>query len=90
MEGGTTPDVVADAIYGAAIGGDDRIRIPVSEDAEVWAAARDRSTTEQWLSLYAEPDDARFAIRAEQMFGADTLASPSLHARRSTEKQAVI
>jgi len=90
MEGGLTPDVVAEAIYGAAIGGDDRIRIPVGEDADVWAAARDRSTTEECVSLYAEPDDTRFAIRAEQMFGVDTLASPSLHARRSTAKQAVI
>jgi NAD(P)-dependent dehydrogenase (short-subunit alcohol dehydrogenase family) len=84
MEGGVTPDVVAEAIYRAAIGGDDRIRIQVGEDAEVWAAARDRSTTEQWVSLYAEADDTRFRSRAEQTFGVDTLASPSLHARRST------
>ena len=30
--------------------------------------------------------EASGATRAEQMFGVDTLASPSLHARRSTAK----
>jgi len=81
MEGGTTPDVVAEAIYRAATE-DGPIHVPVGDDAEILAAARDRATADEWVSIYTEPEEQRFVERATQLFGADILNPPSLRARR--------
>ena len=43
MEGGTLPDVVAEAIYRAATQ-DGPLRVPVGDDADVLAVARARAT----------------------------------------------
>jgi NAD(P)-dependent dehydrogenase (short-subunit alcohol dehydrogenase family) len=83
MEGGTLPDVVAQAIYDAVTDEDAPVRIPVGEDAEVLAAARDRVTTDEWVSMLTEPDENAFAARFEQMAGVDLLHPPSLNARRT-------
>jgi NAD(P)-dependent dehydrogenase (short-subunit alcohol dehydrogenase family) len=82
MDGGTTPDIVAEAIYDAATREGVPLRVPVGADAVVWAAARDRVTSEEWVSLHAEPDEDAWIARAERMFGVDTLNPPSLNARR--------
>jgi NAD(P)-dependent dehydrogenase (short-subunit alcohol dehydrogenase family) len=82
MEGGTTPDVVAEAIYDAASRDDAPLRTPVGDDAQVWAAGRDRAGSEEWVALHAEPDEDAWVARAEQLFGVDTLNPPSLNARR--------
>ena len=82
MEGGTLPDAVAAAIYDAATRPDSPLRIPVGADAEVLAAGRDNMTADDWVSLYAEPDEEAFVARSEQAFGVDTLNPPSLNARR--------
>jgi NAD(P)-dependent dehydrogenase (short-subunit alcohol dehydrogenase family) len=86
MEGGTLPDVVAAAIYDAATRKDSPLRIPVGEDAQVLAAGRDKMTAEEWVSLYAEPDEPTFVARAQQVFGTDTLNPPSLNARRKAAR----
>ena len=82
MEGGTLPDAVAAAIYDAATRTDSPLRIPVGADAEVLAAGRNNMTADEWVSLYAEPDEDAFVARAKQAFGVDTLNPPSLNARR--------
>jgi len=82
MEGGTLPDAVAAAIFDAAARTDAPLRIPVGADAEVLAVARNQMTADEWVSLYAEPDEDAFVARAEQAFGVDTLNPPSLNARR--------
>lgn len=82
MEGGTLPDAVATAIYDAATRPDSPVRIPVGADAEVVAAGRENMTVDEWVSLYAEPDEETFVTRAQQAFGVDMLNPPSLNARR--------
>jgi NAD(P)-dependent dehydrogenase (short-subunit alcohol dehydrogenase family) len=81
MEGGTLPDVVAEAIYRATTE-DGPLHVPVGDDADVLAAARARATPDEWISIYAEPDEQRFVDRFTQLCGADILNSPSLNARR--------
>jgi len=81
MEGGTTPDVVAEAIYQAAIE-DGPLHVLVGDDAEVLVVARARATPDEWVSIYAEPDEQRFVDRFTQLCGADILNPPSLNARR--------
>jgi NAD(P)-dependent dehydrogenase (short-subunit alcohol dehydrogenase family) len=88
MEGGTTPDVVARAIYEAVQEGGTKLRYPVGADAEVIAAARDRMTAAEWAEFLAEEDEAKFLARAEREFGADLYTPPSLHARRKTAQSA--
>jgi len=82
MEGGTLPDAVAAAIFDAATRPDSPLRIPVGADAEALAAGRDNMSVDDWVSLYAEPDEEAFVARSEQAFGVDTLNPPSLNARR--------
>jgi len=82
MEGGTLPDAVAAAIYDAATQAHSPLRIPVGADAEVLAVARNNMTADEWVSLYAEPDEDAFVARAERAFGVDTLNPPSLNARQ--------
>jgi NAD(P)-dependent dehydrogenase (short-subunit alcohol dehydrogenase family) len=81
MEGGTTPDVVAEAIYRAATA-NGPVSVPVGDDADVLAAARSRATPDEWVSIYADPDEQRFVDRFTQLCGADILNPPSLNARR--------
>ena len=54
----------------------------MGDDAQVMAAGRDKMTADEWVSLYAEPDEPTFVARAEQAFGTDMLNGPSLNARR--------
>jgi hypothetical protein len=81
MEGGTLPDVVAEAIYRAATE-DGPLRVPVGDDADVLAVARARTTPDEWISIFAEPDEQRFVDRFTRLCGADILNPPSLNARR--------
>lgn len=81
MEGGTMPDVVAEAIYKAATE-DGPVSVPVGDDADVLAGARARTTPEEWVSIYADPDEHRFVDRFTRLCGADILNPPSLNARR--------
>jgi hypothetical protein len=82
MDGGTTPDVVAEAIYDAAARESVPLRIPVGDDAVVWTTARERITSDEWVALHTEPDEDAWVAQAERMFGIDTLNPPSLNARR--------
>jgi hypothetical protein len=59
MEGGMSPDAVAEAIYRAATE-DGPLLVPVGNDANVLAVARTRATPDEWVSIYAEPDEQRF------------------------------
>jgi len=81
LEGGTSPDVVAEAIYRAATE-DGPLRVPVGDDADVLAVARARATPDEWVSIYADPDEQRFVDRFTQLCSADILNPPSLNARR--------
>ena len=81
MEGGTSPDVVAEAIYRAATE-DGPLQVPVGDDADVLAVARARATPDEWVSIYADPDEQRFVDRFTQLCSADILNPPSLNARR--------
>jgi NAD(P)-dependent dehydrogenase (short-subunit alcohol dehydrogenase family) len=81
MEGGTSPDVVAEAIYRAATE-DGPLHVPVRDDADVIAVARARATPDEWVSILAEPDEQRFVDRFTQLCSADILNPPSLNARR--------
>jgi len=81
MEGGTTPDVVAEAIYRAATE-DGPVHVPVGDDADVLVVARARATPDEWVSIYADPDEQRFVDRFTHLCGADILNPPSLNARR--------
>jgi len=82
MEGGTKPDAVARAIYGAVREGATKLRYAVGADAEVIAAARDRTTPAEWAALFAEEDEETFVSRAKEVFGVDLYNPPSLNARR--------
>src|SRR3979490_1225282 len=82
MEGGTSPDVAAEAIYRAATE-DGPLHVPVGDDADVLAMARARATPDEWVSIYAEPDEQRFVDRFTQLCSADILNAPSLNARRT-------
>jgi hypothetical protein len=88
MEGGTTPDVVAGAIYQAVQEGATKLRYPVGADAEAIAAARDRMTAAEWAEFLSEEDEAKFLARAEKEFGADLYSPPSLHARSKASGKA--
>lgn len=88
MEGGTLPDVVAEAIYRAATE-DGPLYVPVGDDADVLAVARARATPDEWVSIYAEPDEQRFVDRFTQLCSADILNPPSLNARRKSRVRAV-
>lgn len=79
LEGGTLPVVVARSIYEAVQDGATRLRYPVGPDAEVVAAARDRMTAEEWMSLMTEEDEDKFVAKAEAAFGADLMNPPSLN-----------
>jgi hypothetical protein len=81
LEGGTSPDVVAEAIYRAATE-DGPLHVPVGDDADVLAVARARATPDEWVSIYADPDEQRFVDRFTQLCSADILNPPSLNARR--------
>jgi NAD(P)-dependent dehydrogenase (short-subunit alcohol dehydrogenase family) len=81
MVNGTTPDIVAEAIFRAATE-DGPFHVPVGDDAEVLVAARARATPDEWISIYAEPDEQRFVERFTRLCGADILNPPSLNARR--------
>jgi NAD(P)-dependent dehydrogenase (short-subunit alcohol dehydrogenase family) len=83
MEGGTTPDVVARAIYAAVQEGCTKLRYAVGADAEVTVAARDRMTAGEWAALLTEEDEDRFVAKTEQVFGVDLYNPPSLNARNS-------
>jgi len=83
MEGGTKPDVVAQAIYAAVQEGCTKLRYEVGADAEVIVAARDRMTAAEWAALFTEENEDRFVAKAEQAFGVDLCNPPSLHARKS-------
>ena len=80
MEGGTSPDVVAEAIYRAA-NEDGPLHVPVGDDADVVALARARATPDEWVSIYADPDEQRFVDRFTRLCSADILNPPSLNAR---------
>jgi NAD(P)-dependent dehydrogenase (short-subunit alcohol dehydrogenase family) len=83
LEGGTLPIVVARAIYDAVQEGATRLRYPVGADAEVMAAARDRMSAEEWMSLMTEADEDKFAAKAQAAFGADLMNPPSLNQRQN-------
>lgn len=83
MDGGTTPDVVAEAIYETVTRADAPLHVPVGADAEVWTAGRAAVTADEWVGLHAEPDEDTYAGRCARIFGVDTLSPPALHARRS-------
>jgi hypothetical protein len=83
MDGGTTPDTVARAIYEAVREGATKLRYPVGVDAEVIVAARDRMTAGEWAALLTDEDEQRFVSRAEESFGVDLYNPPSLNARKS-------
>jgi NAD(P)-dependent dehydrogenase (short-subunit alcohol dehydrogenase family) len=81
LEGGTLPIVVARAIYDATQEGGTRLRYPVGADAEIIAAARDRMSVGEWMSLMTEEDEEKFVAKAEAAFGVDLYNPPSLNAR---------
>jgi NAD(P)-dependent dehydrogenase (short-subunit alcohol dehydrogenase family) len=81
MEDGTPPEVVAEAIFRAATE-DGPVHLPVGEDSEVWVRAH--TNYEEWVSIFSEPDEQRFADRFNDLCGADVLNPPSLYARRKT------
>ena len=49
---------------------------------EAWTAWRERITSDESVSPYAQPDEDTFVASAKQVFGGDLLNPPSLHARR--------
>src|ERR1700716_2539873 len=88
MEGGTLPDVVAEAIYRAATE-NGPLYVPVGDDADVLAVARARATPDEWVSIHADPVEQRFFDRFTQLCSADILNPPSLNARRKSRVRAV-
>jgi NAD(P)-dependent dehydrogenase (short-subunit alcohol dehydrogenase family) len=82
LANGTRPDAVASAIYDAVHDDEPKLRYSVGADSEVMAAARDRLTAAEWADLQGEPDDEKFLVRAQDVFGADLYNPPSLRARR--------
>jgi NAD(P)-dependent dehydrogenase (short-subunit alcohol dehydrogenase family) len=83
---GTTPDVVARAIFDTVHAKDSKVRYAVGADAEVTVAARDRLTAGEWTDLHSEPDEETFLARAKRVFGADLYNAPSLTARRKAQE----
>jgi NAD(P)-dependent dehydrogenase (short-subunit alcohol dehydrogenase family) len=81
MEGGTPPDVVAEAAFKAATE-DGPVHVAVGDDAEVLVAAQARARPDQWVSIFSERDEQRFVDRFTDLCGADVLNPPSLNARR--------
>ncbi len=81
LEGGTLPEVVARAIYDAVQEGATKMRYPVGPDAELVAAARDRMSAAEWVSLMTEEDEDKFVAKAEAVFGADLFNPPSRNQR---------
>jgi len=79
MEGGTPPEVVAEAIFRAATE-DGPVHVPVGDDAEVWIRAH--AEPEKWASAFVEPNEQEFADQLTGLCGADVLNPPSLNARR--------
>ena len=88
LEGGTLPVIVARAIYDAVQEGATKLRYPVGPDAEVIAAARDRMTAGEWMSLMTEDDEDKFVAKAAAIFGADLYNPPSLTARLGNKTSA--
>jgi NAD(P)-dependent dehydrogenase (short-subunit alcohol dehydrogenase family) len=88
MEGGTTPDTVARAIYDAVQEGATKLRYPVGLDAETIVPVRDRMTAAQWASLLAEEDEEKFVARAVAAFGVDLYNPPSLNQRKQEKRSA--
>jgi NAD(P)-dependent dehydrogenase (short-subunit alcohol dehydrogenase family) len=80
MEGGTLPVVVAEAIFKAATE-DGPVHVPVGDDAV--ALIRAHAEPDAWASIFAEPDEKKFADRLIGLCGADVLNPPSLNARRA-------
>lgn len=78
---GTPSQVVAEAIYAAVQENGRKVRYPVGPDADVIAAARDRMSAQEWVDLFAEPDEEKFMARARDAFGEDLYNPPSLYAR---------
>jgi NAD(P)-dependent dehydrogenase (short-subunit alcohol dehydrogenase family) len=83
LAGGTMPDIVAQAIYGAVHTDEPKLRYAVGADAEVMVAARDRLSAAEWEQLMSEPDEEKFLARAKEVFGVDLYNGPSLNARRT-------
>ncbi|MGC2246511.1 MAG: SDR family oxidoreductase [Terriglobales bacterium] len=81
LEGGTLPIIVARAIYDAVQEGATKLRYPVGPDADAVAAARDRMSAGEWMSLMTEEDEDKFVAKAEVAFGADLMNPPSLNQR---------
>jgi hypothetical protein len=48
--------------------------------------ARARGTPDEWVSIYADPDEQRFVDRFTRLCGADILNPPSLNARKANAK----
>jgi NAD(P)-dependent dehydrogenase (short-subunit alcohol dehydrogenase family) len=82
FDGGTPPEVVAEAIWDAATRPETPLHVPVGPDAEVLAVLRDALSPDEWVSVLAEPDDERFVARMADACGLDLFAGPSLYARR--------
>lgn len=82
LEGGTKPDVVAQAVHAAIRDGGAKLRYPVGADSELMAAARDRLSAAEWAALLTIPDENDFVARAQEVFGEDLLNPPSLNQRR--------
>jgi NAD(P)-dependent dehydrogenase (short-subunit alcohol dehydrogenase family)/predicted ester cyclase len=82
FEGGTPPDVVAEAIWGAVTRPDTPVHLVVGPDAECLVAARQRLTPDEWVAVMSEPDDDRFVAKLTEACGHDIFSSPSLYARR--------
>ncbi|MFZ3340324.1 MAG: SDR family oxidoreductase [Terriglobales bacterium] len=81
LEGGTLPIIVARAIYDVVQEGATKLRYPVGPDADAVAAARDRMSAGEWMSLMTEEDEDKFVAKAEVAFGADLMNPPSLNQR---------
>ncbi len=81
FEGGTPPEVVAEAIWDAATRSETPLHVPVGPDAEVLALLRNALTPDEWVSVLTEPDDDRFVARMADACGLDMLSGPSLYAR---------
>ena len=59
-----------------------RFGYPWARTPKCWPLGRQQVTADEWVSLYAEPDEDAFVARAERAFGVDTLNPPSLNARQ--------
>lgn len=63
------PDVVAEKILEAITTDDYRLRWPVGPDAEGFMAARNRVSSEEWISMGADLSDAEYNERFSSYFG---------------------